>query len=270
MIEIKKLHKFTYPYRNLFGIGDNLKGKAVYKYMPIETALLCLRYNSIRFSIPTKWDDPFEKYFYTANYGNVMPYQKFDTRLYACCLTHNRDCEAAWEMYSKNPDNNPCVQFKIYPGQFRRFAEKYVREKGVDLYEGNVSYKLNDSEILHIYQKSNKNYSYVFADFCLEKYLNLMLLKRPFYSYEGEVRYFIHGEKLSFDNDYLDVIIPWSLCLYSVKLPPNCSDDLKAKLENALESNYQLCVKDFRGYYPQRIPPIENTLYAPLNPITIE
>lgn len=269
-MKIRCLKHFTYPYHSLIGIGDRLKGKTIYKYIPIKTALLCLQNNTLRFSIPTKWVDPFEKYFYTANYSNVMSNPKFDTRLYACCLTQNSDCEAAWKMYTNDTDKNPCVQFKIYPGQFRKFAEKVVREKGADLYEGMVNYELNDSEILHLYQKGNKNYSVFFADFSLEKYFNLMLLKRPFYEYEDEVRYMIHGNNLCFDEDYIDVKIPWSLCLYSVKLPPYCSDDLKKKLEEALEANYNLCIKDYKGYYPQRIPPVENSLYAPLSPITIE
>ena len=269
-MKIRNLKHFNYPYHNLIGIGKRLKGKSIYKYMPIENALLCLQNNNLRFSIPTKWDDPFEKYFYTAGYCNVMTNPEFDTRLFACCLTQNKDCEAAWKMYTKDSDKNPCVQFKLYPGQFRKFAERFVRDKGVELYEGLVSYKLTDSEILHLYQRGNKNYPTFFTDFSIEKYLNLMLLKRHFYEYEGEVRYFIHGDKLCFDKDYIDVTIPWSLCLYSVKLPPNCSDDLRAKLETALEYNYQLCIKDFQGYYPQRIPPIENSLYAPLKPITIE
>lgn len=269
-MKIGSLKHFTYPYHGLIGIGDRLKGKTIYKYMPIETALLCLQNNTLRFSVPTKWTDPFEKYFYTADYSNVMPSHKFDTKLYACCLTQNCDCEAAWRMYTDNDVKNPCIQFKIYPGQFRRFAEKFVQDKRASLYEGTVSYDLTDSEILHLYQKGNKNYPAFFADFSLEKYLNLMLLKRPFYRYEGEVRYLIHGDKLSFDDDYLDVKIPWSLCLYSVKLPPNCSDELKNKLEIALENNYNLCIKEYPGCYPQRIPPVENSLYAPLSPITIE
>lgn len=267
---IRELKAFSHPYRNLIGIGERLKGKAIYKYMPIKTALLCLQNNTIRFSIPTKWTDPFEKYYYTANYCNVMPNPSFDSRLFACCLTQNNDCEAAWRMYTNDTDNNPCVQFKVFLGQFRRFAEKFVRGKGATLYEGMVSYILNDSEILHLYQKCNKNYSHFFNDFSLEKYLNLMLLKRPFYKYEGEIRYMIHGDSLCFDNDYLDVKIPWSLCLYSAKLPPNCSDSLKKELKEALETNYNLCIKDYQGLYPQRIPPVENSLYAPLSPITIE
>lgn len=269
-MDIRNLKTFTHPYHNLKGVGDILKKKVIYKYMPIESALLCLQNDTIRFSIPTKWDDPFEKYFYTADYRNVMPNPGFDTRLFACCLTQNRDCEAAWKMYTKDPDKNPCVQFKLYPGQFRKFVEKFVRDKGAELYEGLVSYELTDSEILHLYQRNNRNYSAFFTDFSLGKYLNLMLLKRHFYEYEGEVRYFIHGDKLCFDKDYIDVTIPWSLCLYSVQLPPYCSDDLKKEIESALEANYNLCIKEYNGYYPQRIPPVENSLYAPLNPITIE
>lgn len=238
--------------------------------MPFETALLCLQNNTIRFSDPTEWKDPFEKYYYTADYSNVMPNPQFDTRLFACCLTQNRDCEAAWNMYTEDSDKNPCVQFKIYLGQFRRYVEKFVRDKGMNLYEGAVTYKLKDSEILHLYQRGNKNHQNFFTDFSLEKYLNLMLLKRHFYEYEGEVRYFIHGDKLCLDKKFMDITIPWSLCLYSVKLPPNCSDDLKAKLETALDVNYQLCIKEYKGYHPKKIPSIENSLYAPLNSITIE
>lgn len=269
-MEIQSVKPYTLPYQNLFGIGARLRKKAIYKYMPIKTALLCLKNNTLRFSDPTSWKDPFEKYFYKADYRNVMRDSIFDTRLFACCLTQNRDCEAAWKMYTKDADEDPCVQFKIYPGQFRRFAEKDAREKGTCLYEGMVNYELNDSEILHLYQKSNKNYLAFFDDFNLEKYLNLMLLKRPFYKYEGEVRYMIHGGEICFGDDYIDIKIPWSLSLYSVKLPPNCSDDLKGQLEMALEANYQLCKKDYEGCYPQWIPSIENSLYAPLSPITIE
>lgn len=269
-MDIRKFKSYVHPYHNLIGIGERLRGKVVYKYMPIKTALICLQNNTIRFSVPTEWKDPFEKYYYTAGYSNVMPNPLFDTRLFACCLTQNSDCEAAWKMYTEDSENNPCVQFKIFPGQFRKYAEKFVRDKGVFLYEGAVTYKLKDSEILHLYQKSNKNYPIVFTNFGPEEYFNLLLLKRPFYEYEGEVRYFIHGDNLCFDKNNVDVIIPWSLCLYSVKLPPNCSDVLKAELERALENNYQLCRKEYQGCYPQRIPPIENTLYAPLKPITIE
>ena len=269
-MNIRKIKPFTRPYHNLFGIGDKLNSKAIYKYMPIETALLCLQNNTIRFSIPANWTDPFERYFYTANYDNVMSSPEFDTRLFACCLTQNRDCEAAWKMYTNDTEKNPCVQFKIYPGQFRAFAEKFVIEKGVMLYEGMVSYDLDDYEILHLYQKSNKNYPDIFTEFNLEKYMNLMLLKRPFYKYEGEVRYLIHGDNFRFKHDYLDVTIPWSLCLYSVKLPPNCPDVLRIKVEEALSTNYQLCSEEYRGYYPRKIPSIENSLYAPINPITIE
>ena len=151
-MKIRNLKHFSYPYHNLIGIGERLNTKTFYKYMPIETALLCLHNNTVRFSIPTIWDDPFEKYYFTANYSNVMQNPEFDTRLFACCFTQNKDCEAAWKMYTKDPDKNPCVQFKLYPGQFRQFADRFVRNKGVELYEGLVSYELTDSEILHLYQ----------------------------------------------------------------------------------------------------------------------
>ena len=267
---IHELKPYKHPYASLASIGDRVKGKVIYKYMPFDSALKCLENNNIRFHFPTKWDDPFEKYFFNANYDNVMPNPTFETRLYACCLTQNSDCEAAWKMYTKDYKNNPCVQFKIYLGQFRRFADQFVHGIKGHLYEGRAYYGLSENEILHLYKRRSKNYQVFFSNFNLREYLNLMLLKRPFFKYEGEVRYMVHSETLSFDNDYLDIKMPWSLCLYSVKLPPNCSLDRKNELEAALEANYKLCMKDYKGYYSQRIPPVDNSLYNSLQMLTIE
>ena len=62
-MDIKKFKSYVHPYHNVIGIGDRLMGKVLYKYMPIENALLCLKKNNLRFTDPRKWDDPFEKYF---------------------------------------------------------------------------------------------------------------------------------------------------------------------------------------------------------------
>ena len=270
MIHIRKFNHFKYPYHNLIGIGDRVYGKTIYKYMSVKTALACLKNNTIRFSTPDNWSDPFEKYYYTANYTNVMPKNAFETRLFACCLTQQPDCEAAWKMYTKDAEKDPCLQFKICIGQFRRHVEKFVKDFNGVLYEGPVNYDMNDKEILHLYQRGNTNYPYVFNDFSIEKYLNLMILKRKFYTYEGEIRYMIQGEKLDYDTKYLDVTIPWSLCLYSIKLPPNCPENVKSELQDAISENYRLCLERYPGWYPQKTPQVENSLYAPLNSIKIE
>ena len=60
-MDIRKFKSYVHPYHNLIGIGERLRGKVVYKYMPIKTALICLQNNTIRFSVPTEWKDPFEK-----------------------------------------------------------------------------------------------------------------------------------------------------------------------------------------------------------------
>ena len=238
--------------------------------MPLKTALLCLQNNNIRFTIPANWKDPFERYFYRADYCKVMPTPAFDTRLFACCFTTNPDCEAAWNVYTDDMDNNPCVQFKIYRGQFQKYADKFVGEKRSTLYTGQVSCKQTENDILHLHQKNNKNYPQFFEGFNLDKYLNLMLLKRPFYNYEYEVRYMIHGGNFDYEKDYLDVTIPWSLCLYSIKLPPYCSESNKQKLKEALNDNYDKCNKDYPLCYPQKIDLISNSLYANLNSVRIE
>lgn len=261
---------FKYPYHDLIGIGDRIKKIYIYKYMPISTAEQCLKYNSIRFHEPSQWNDPFEKLYYTAKYDNVMPNQAFDTHMYACCLTTKKDCEAAWRMYTENTDKNPCVQFKIMIGQFRKYAEKHIQRKKGSLYEGLVYYQLKDDEILHLYRKGNPKYKLFFENFDKTRYLNLLLLKRKFFQYEEEIRFMIQSPYFEFKNSSFDVKIPWSLCLHSVTLPPNCSNDVRNRINKALEDNYLLCCRDYPLYYPKRVRVVDNTLEASLTPIVIE
>ena len=269
-MKIQEIASFKYPYHNLLGIGERIKRKCIYKYMPISTAEQCLRNNNIRFQEPSQWKDPFERLYYTAIYNNVMPDPAFDTRIYACCFTSNKDCEAAWHMYTDNIDENPCVEFKIHLGQFRKFAEKQARNVDGSLYEGCVNYQLKDDEILHLYRKTNPKYRLFFQNFNKTKYLNLLLMKRKFFQYEGEIRYIIQSPLFDFAKSFYYVTIPWSLCLYSVTLPPNCSKDIKKRIDYALKDNYNLCRRDFPLYFPAKVPILENTLEAPLTQIVIE
>ena len=71
----------------------------VYKYMTISTALICLKNNTLRFSLPTtsSWKDPYESRFYSAEYHNLrLGKRDFDRRLFACCVTKNKLSEPAW------------------------------------------------------------------------------------------------------------------------------------------------------------------------------
>ena len=99
-----------------------------------------------------------------------------------------------------------------------------------------------------------------------------MHLKRPYFEYENEIRFFIMGD-IS-DNVYVDAKIPWSHCLHSVTLPPITDSKLAHKfrlqLEEALEKNSETCKKEYDYLYMQVVKTKPNTLYESIDPVTIE
>lgn len=262
---------YSRPLKDIIGIGQRIRKHSFYKYVPLDTALKMLENNTVRFQVPTTWNDPFEKLYYTADYSDVM-LNYFDTKLFAYCVTGQSSCEAAWKMYTDNEYTNPCVLFKIYAGQFRRFIQDYIVKDSIGgkLYEGAVRYGLTDSKIRSIGKVCNTLYEYYFADFSLVKYLNLMLLKRAFYNYEQEIR-FMYQPTSIITEDYIDITIPWSHCLYSIQLPPRGNiDSIKKQLQDAVTENKKLCDDKFSIYHHSIIPIIENPLYMDIQSIKIE
>ena len=244
--------------------------------MPMDAAIASLRNNTIRMCSPSTWKDPFEKHFYEmAQRLGKMTDKPFDTALSALCVTTNPHCEAAWEMYSRKPEDkectelNLCVRFKIYTGQFREYLSKFAREMNYKIFEGKVDYSISERQLRSIGNPQNKLTSGFCEDFDLNKYLNLMLLKRQQFSYENEVRFLCSGPSLGKEEIFIP--IPWSQCLYSVQLHSDASDKSRELLRNALEENYRKCLQD----YPTRrltlinVPIIENTLYSPVPPIVM-
>ena len=253
-------------YSNLIGIGKPLKKVYVYKYMTLNTALECLKNNTFRFSIPSRWKDPYESRFYNANYDK-FDRQKFDKRLYACCVTENKLSESAWKMYIDNPDEH-CIKFSICIGQLRTYLNKYAKSNNALIYEGRVNYSLNDSEINRLHLKSSQYHSAFFDGFNREKYLNLMLIKRHLFYHEGEIRYMYMGGNSDFVDGYIDIELPWSLCLNKISIDNNLQDE--KKLKEALENNYTSCVEKYSLLYKPYVPIEIENIYKPFRQIVIE
>ena len=272
-MEIRRFTPFARPRKNLIGIGDRVSSKYIYKYMNLSTALKCLETNTIRFTIPSNWPDPFEKLYYQADYSNVLRSRNFRRDFVACCLTTTENCEAAWKIYTNDYENDPCIQFKIGIGSFRKYMNNYAKSKELMVYEGKVCYDLCDSQICEIAKKSNILHSKFFNAFDTEKFLNLLLLKRKFFAYEDEIRYFAQEEAFS-GARFIDFNIPWCYCLKSVTLPP-LSDfkkikQFKQEVELALDSNLKLCHEKFEDLKVM-LPSVEmNPLYENIGLITIE
>ncbi len=266
--EIKELTPFGRQYGALCGIGERIRTKLVYKYMDIETAKLCLRNNTLQFRVPSEWADPYEKRFYHADYHNVEK-GIFNKELFAYCVTRNRRSEPAWRMYVKQ-QRGTCVKFSICVGQFRRYLDIYAQRHNAQLFEGEVSYSLTDDELNGLHCVSSKYYTTFFSDFGEKEYLNLLLLKRKAFKYESEIRYFLKGGDLDNSTGYIEIEVPWSLCLDKVFLDGNSSEDSRREMEKALKENYNLCKENYPNSHVFGINVEIDDIYKPFGNITIE
>ena len=263
---VGELEQFK-THSNMYSIGERVSKIYVYKYMSARTAELCLNSNTLMFSLPSAWKDPYESRFYNADYHKVEKVSS-DKRLYACCVTENKLSESAWRMYT-DETNEPCVKFCICIGQLRRYLNIFAKLHGATLYEGRINYSLNDSEIDGLHLRSSAYYHSFFDNFGLPEYLNLMLLKRHLFYYEGEIRYMLMGGSLDFLNEHLFIEIPWSMCLSKISIDAQNPADEEA-LREALEKNSESCMHKYSLQYKPYVPIELENIYKPFKPITIE
>ena len=244
-------------------IGELNNSSALYKYMDLESALLCLEKRikgsivektpNLRFVEPTSWDDQYEGRFYNACYKHDDEYVNcvdVESReapfLYACCFSSKRENEAAWVLYSHNRTGlaSRCVEFKLNRVKLREQLVKNLKDCCV--YIGPVKY-LNKEKIDHIHEKEigknnlpNEDYDKYFRPFIKECYLNLLLMKRSVFEHEKEVRLFVipndevekektrRGSDGKFSENVkpksMLVDIDWTEVIEEVKIDRNCSE----------------------------------------------
>lgn len=254
-------------------VGELPHGNCFYKYMDLESALRCLERKkhggktiknpNIRFVEPTNWDDQYEGRFYTAHYrsdeGNGVhnDINSMDAPfLYACCFSSKRENEAAWVLYSHNRSGlaSRCVEFTINRMKLREELVKNL--KNCALYIGAVQYmnkeKIDNIPFPSIGNDNHRNVDYdkYFKPFIRESYLNLLLLKRPAFEHEKEIRFFIvpndcegkqktrkveDGKYSPNEKPYhYDVDIDWVEVIDSVKYDVNCTEYEVSLLQSSL------------------------------------
>lgn len=183
-------------------IGSFATGVSYYKYFPIETAIKCLKNETMAFVEPSRWNDAYESLYYEADYSKVSPSYKDHPRVFATCATNQKYDEPAWQIYSRG--GNSCVQFELDRFQLRYAILKSLNDYD-SIYEGTVQYASkyiieNVAKRKRINTKTgietnNKLYDEFIAHdglpFCIDNYLNLLLLKRKDFKHEQETRFFI-------------------------------------------------------------------------------
>lgn len=183
-------------------IGSFASGVSYYKYFPIETAVKCLDNETMAFVEPSRWNDAYESLYYEADYSLVSSNYKNHPRVFATCATNQKYDEPAWRIYSG--EDNICVQFELDRFQFRYAILKSVNDND-SIYEGAVQYaskyiieNVAQRKRINIktgIETNNKLYDEFIAHdslpFCIDNYLNLLLLKRSDFDHEKETRFFI-------------------------------------------------------------------------------
>lgn len=216
----------------------------VYKYMTLDAFIQCIEHGNIMFQEPCGWKDQFESRFYKAYYQKPQ-YNADDTpKIFSTCFTRARDCEASWKVYSNDEKGlkSRCVQIKIDVNALREQLLESARGgnnhrdnakvKGVqcDVYEGEVSYKFSEYEILRFHETSSPFHAFFFNSFNLNHFIGLLLYKRPAYEYEKEVRYFMvpttHEQRQNQTNkvEKLYVDLDWGELIQMIRYDKNCSD----------------------------------------------
>lgn len=261
---LKKQNNVTYKQ-----IGQLRKGNYLYKYMDLESALRSLEKKkaiqgereekrpNLRFVEPTSWDDQYEGRFYNAVYNGKELDAKTAPFLYACCFSSKRENEAAWILYSHNRTGlaSRCVEFTLNRFKLR---EQLVRNlKDCSLYIGMVNYQskeiIDNLHLLYLdddHNEENRYYHKYFDYFTIERYLDLLLLKRTAFEHEQEVRIFIIpysevGNKKARrqkDGKFPKEIFPqskfvdidWIDVIENVKIDKNCTTYEETLLQDAL------------------------------------
>lgn len=267
-----------------------------WKYLDLESALLCLRNRNIRFVEPTRWEDKYEGRFYNADYTNVCKDSNEYPFLYACCMSHKANNEAAWKVYSygKTGLGAHCVQFKINRSRLRleliKNSEdmKFIAEGNVLYYEETLINELHKKEIAEKgHKKLNTNYSIFFNNFNFGKYINLLLLKRDYFKHENETRFFLipreapqEKSKVSggLYGSHKDIPIDWGNIIEEVRIDSKCSsleyDLLKEACLNLLPKfdAENATDEDLKNWQKRRkcLTPIKTDIYGVRNSIIIE
>jgi hypothetical protein len=211
-------------YNKLNTIGTPNRKRYIYKYTNVESAIRFLKSSNLCFVEPSVWNDPYEKRFYTADYSDIKGYSPPE-KVYSTCVTKNKTSEAAWKIYSYDAKGlaSRCVQIKFSRAQFLSDLNDFATKNNYRFFEGVVNYDYYNELIDNLHKNGEKGHDVYFTDFKESKYLNLLLIKRQAFAYEGEIRYFLIPNKPSAEDR---IFIPFN-CVKSILeilVDRNCSD----------------------------------------------
>lgn len=266
---------------NYYLINNEKPLKYAYKYMSLDSFLISLSSGTWQFVEPTRWNDEYEGRFYKANYSNIIIPNDCPRQLFATCITGEVANEAAWKVYSHGQGLGArCVQIKINMEQLRQMLSKDIfkinhdgsqeKAKG-NLYEGMMFYDFTNEEITSLHIPTSPYYETFFEDFCIEKFLKLLLIKRKAYEYEKEIRLFwVPDEYCGINTNMrkgkgcsLNIIIDWNSIIEEIRVDKCCS-------KGEMEALYLACEKANLKYRKPKTPGRRRKGEIPIIPFSVD
>lgn len=183
-------------------LGRECTEPKICKYMTMHKAEDWLNKDCLCFSEPSAFVEPYEKIFYETDFEEEIGI-KFKQKLTVLCMTPTTSCEASWKVYKygktkKDGKDGLTVQFVFDLPKLREcMAENASKLKDFKLYEGKIEYMATKT-IDTIRTIGSDLYLRFFGDkkkFSLSHFLSLLLIKRPAFRYENELRFFLVNEK---------------------------------------------------------------------------
>jgi hypothetical protein len=208
-----------------------------------------LQKKNFAFMTPNNWEDRYEQRFWKTDYSVLNSF--FKKPEFAClCITPEKrdDSAASWKMYCKEEkseddyDNN-LVRLSLDFPKFIDALNTWAIIHKTEVYISAVDYSFSQTELGGEIRYDSR---YFPQGFDIEDYFKVLSLKRPYYSFEREIRIFVlepsKGPKIQNDLLILDDF-DISQCITRILVAP-----IKEKYEKKLDTD--IVRNEIGSYFP--------------------
>lgn len=165
--------------------------KFIYRYTNLERFIESLNSNSFAFINPTKWADPFEKFYLDRDFkikDNIFKLPAKD-RLFSVCISGTLSSEAFWKVYAPKEDG---IRLSIDTEKFLTLFLDQIKD--CDVYVGKVQYQTT-KEFFKIAFDKKKLIKEIQENKIGDQQIRLLLKKRNSFLYENEYRIIVVPHK---------------------------------------------------------------------------
>ena len=170
----------------------------IYRFTNLERFIEALSTNSFTFVNPSKWPDPYERFFLERNFNiaNKEVYLPAKDNIFSVCLSGTLSSEAYWKVYAPKEDG---VRLTFNTEKLlSTFLEKI---KNCEVYIGKVNYQVT-KEFFKISFDTGKLIQEIEDNKVGDQQIRLLLKKRKSFLYENEIRILIVPKSKQNNNIY--------------------------------------------------------------------